>query len=135
MTVDFGAWLSQARPLDTAAVQRRAARAWRRINRDPVSVAFTRPRSVAANGTVTPDTLLSAQTVRIVSDNRPRQVEGVAGAAPQRHVVVYGVAGHATVANTDMAEGYRFILGDDEYRIVDVIAVPGELQGIALAVG
>lgn len=115
----------------------RAERTWLRIQRDPVSVSFIKPRLVAGDGTVTPATALAAQTVRIAPDNRATPVEGVAGAAPRRHAIVYGVRGHpdAAVVDTDMEEGYTFQLDGDNYRCMDVILVPGGKQGLFIING
>lgn len=111
----------------------RAEAIWRKILRKPISVVFTRPRVVAADGTVTPETVLPAQTVRVVSDSRATLVAGVAGAVPQRHVVIYGVVGHpdSGVLDSDIAEGYTFVLDDDRYRVTDTIPVPGGVQALA----
>jgi hypothetical protein len=109
----------------TLRIQRRAAFAWRRINEKPDSIAFKN-----AAGTV-----LAAQTVRVESDNSATLAEGVAGAAPKRKVVVFGVRNHATVADTDIKEGYRFVYLNDEYRCVDIILTLGEIQGIFEATG
>lgn len=128
MTINLSSWLSDAgdlAPTPTDTEQLRAALAWRRINDKPSSVAF-RPTSGAT---------LAAQTVRIESDSNASPAESAAGAAPQRKVIVFGVRNHATVANTNMAEGYRFVWAGDEYRIQDIILTLGEIQGIAEAIG
>ena len=111
----------------------RAQAIWRKIQRKPQSVAFTKPRVVAGDGTVTPETQLPAQIVRIVSDSRATLVEGVAGAAPQRHVVIYGIKDHPDedIADTDIQEGYTFVLDNDLYRVTDTIPVPGGVQALA----
>ncbi len=111
----------------------RAERIWLKIQRKPSSIVFTKPRVVAADGTVTPETQLAAQTVRVVSDNRATLVEGVAGAAPQRHVVVYGVKDHPdpAIVDSDIQEGYAFVLDGDTYRVTDTIPVPGGIQALA----
>ena len=114
--LDFGSWLGaggdlSAVPSDTEA--ERAALAYARILDKPTSVAFRKP-----NGTT-----LDAQTVRLESDNRASLAESDAGAAPVRKLIVFGVRNHPddSIADTDMDEGYRFVSGNDEYRIVDVI--------------
>lgn len=109
----------------TLREQERAADAWQRINEKPTSVAF---RNVAG-------TILAAQTVRIEVDNRASDNISAAGAAPKMHVIVYGIRNHATLANTDIKEGYRFVYANDEYRVIDIILTTGEIQGIAEAVG
>lgn len=108
--------------------QRRAAHADRRVNDKweiTTTVAF---KNVAG-------TTLAAQEVRIESNNSATPAESVAGNAPKRKVIVYGVRDHATLADIDIKEGYRFVLHDDEYRCVDIILNPGEIQGVFEAVG
>lgn len=135
--IDFNAWLGGGVTPISAA--QRAVDAWHRIQRNPTSVTFTKPRVVAANGTVTPAAALAAQTVRIEPDNRESSVEGVAGLAPVRKAIVYGVINHPTVTDTNMAEGYIFSYQGDRYRCVEVKAVPsgapGELQGVFVVNG
>ncbi len=124
----INAWLAAggdlaALPTETEA--QRAARAWRRIGDKPTSVTFKKP-----NGTT-----LAAQTVRLESDNSASLAESEAGAAPRRKLIIFGVRNHATVTDTDIAEGYRFISGNDLYRVVDIITTLGEVQGVAEATG
>lgn len=104
---------------------KRAANAWRRIQDKPSSVAFRKPDG----------TTLAAQTVRVEYDNRARVVESAAGAAPSRTLIVFGIRDHATLTDTDMAEGYRFVTGNDEYRCVDILLTLGEIQGVFEATG
>lgn len=103
--------------------QRRAAHADNRINdkwETTTTVAFKN-----AAGTT-----LAAQEVRIESDNSATPSESAVGTAPKRKVIVYGVRDHATIADTDIKEGYRFVLLNDVYKCVDIILNPGEIQGI-----
>lgn len=112
----------------TAKAQRRAAHAWRRLHDkfEPVtSVAFKTAAGVT----------LAAQEVRIEVDNRASMSSSAAGSAPRMTLIVYGVRNHATIADTIMEEGFRFILGSDEYRCIDVILTLGEIQGIFVAIG
>lgn len=104
--------------------EQRAAAAWRRINEKPSTVTFK-----TANGAP-----VAAQTVRIESDNRPGVVSSPAGVAAQMQFIIYGVRDHTTVDDTVMLEGFRFTLGDYEYRISDIILQTGEIQGIATRV-
>lgn len=147
----LAAWLG-----DTEAIPAgpRAALAWRRILDKPTSVAFRTPTG----------TELAEQTVRIEVDNRATMDSSAAGDAPKMTAIVYGVRdyplGEATgegqqpiglllalthtveaevgaviVADTVMAEGYRFIYAGDQYRIDDIILQIGEIQGVATATG
>lgn len=96
----------------------RAANAWRRIQDKPSSVAFKKPDG----------TTLAAQTMRVEYDNRASLAQSEAGAAPNRKLILFGIKGHATLADTDMEEGYRFVFDNDEYRITDVLPTIGERQ-------
>ena len=87
------------------------------------------------NGTVTPETTLAAQTVRVESDNRATVVMGDAGNAPTRKLIVYGIQAHPTLPATEMEEGYTFVLDDEVYTCIDVLSLPGERQGIFEVVG
>jgi hypothetical protein len=77
-------------PIDHAV---RAERVWLKILRKPVSVVMTRPKQLPKTGPV-PETVLPAQVVRVVLDNRPTEVVGVAGSAPRFQATVYGVRNH-----------------------------------------
>lgn len=128
MPISFSGWLTDAGDLagnPTSTEQLRSALAWKRINDKPTSVAF-KPTSGAT---------LAAQTVRIESDSAASAAESAAGAAPRRKVVIFGVRNHATVADTIVAEGYRFVLNNDEYRVIDLILTLGEVQAICEATG
>ena len=119
---DFAAWLGQGAAISEAE---RAAKAWRRIQDKPTSIVFRKP----GGGTV------GAQTVRIESDSMATPAESAAGLAPKRKAIVFGVRNHPSVTDTDMAEGYTFVLANDEYRCLDVILTLGEVQGIFEATG
>lgn len=77
----------------------------------------------------------ASQIVRVESDNSASPAESAAGASPRRKVIVFGVRNHATLANTVMVEGDRFVLNNDVLRCVDTILTLGEIQGIFEAVG
>jgi hypothetical protein len=59
----------------------------------------------------------------------------MAGAAPTRKAIVYGIQHHPTLPATDMDEGYTFVWENDLYLCIDVLSVPGERQGIFEVVG
>ena len=105
--------------------QERAADAWRRINEKPTTITLRTAAGVNR----------AAQTVRIEVDNRASVGESAAGATPRMNVIVYGIRGHATLTDTAMAEGDRFVLAGDEYKITDIILQTGEIQGVAVATG
>lgn len=111
-------------PIDAAF---RAERERIRIERKASSVVFTKPQVTAANGTVTAETVLAAQTIRINSDNRASVIGGDAGLNPKRAVTIYGIAGV-----NDIDEGYTFLIGLDLYRVVQIIpGTPGVIQAQA----
>jgi hypothetical protein len=122
MGVNMAAWLGVGQAISS---EERAALAWARIQDKPSSVAFRTPVG----------TTLGAQTVRLEVDNRAQVIASAAGAAPQMRLVVFGIRDHATLPDTDMAEGYRFVYGGDQYRIDDIILTIGEIQGVATATG
>lgn len=121
MGIDFGAWLADGAAISETA---RAALAWRRIKDRPSSVAFKPP-----SGSV-----LDAQTVRVEHLSGAGEPTSAAGAGAVRRCIIFGVRNHATVDDTDIAAGYRFVSGADEYRVIDVITTPGEVQALAEAV-
>lgn len=128
MTVNISSWLGTVSALTatpTATEPQRAALAWRRINDKPSSLAFKN----------TAGTVIAAQTVRVESDSTASPAESAAGAAPRRKVIVFGIKGHSTLADTDMKEGYRCVIGNDEYRCTDIIDTLGERQGVFEATG
>ena len=118
----FEAWLNDSDSIEESA---RAAIAWARIQDRPTSVQFKTPAG----------TTLAAQTVRIEMDDDPAMMTDAGMTGQTRKGVVFGVRGHATLADTVMAEGYRFIYNNDEYRIVDVLLTLGSLQAAVEAVG
>lgn len=122
---DIKVWLEAPNPITNLATEKaqRAALAWRRIQAKPTSVVFKTAAGVA----------IAAQTVRVESDSRATVSKSVAGAAPRRKAIVFGIRDHATLANTDIKEGYTFNLETDKYVVQDVIITLGEVQGIAEA--
>jgi hypothetical protein len=61
--------------------------------------------------------------------------DAASGAAPTRRVVVFGIRGHESLADTDLQEGYRFVYLGDEYRVNDLILTHGEVQALCEATG
>lgn len=120
---DFNSWLSDTEPISEPD---RAALAYSRILDKPSVVAFKTPA----------DVVLAAQTVRVEPDDRASDMRDSAGmTGPMRYCVIFGVVNHDTITDTDMQEGYRFILDNDEYRITDVIVTLGSIQGNAESSG
>lgn len=109
----------------TQREQERAADAWTRINEKPSTITLRTAAGVNR----------AAQVVRLEVDNRASVGESAAGVAPRMNVILYGIKGHATIADTVMAEGDRFVYAGDQYTIQDIILQVGEIQGIAEATG
>jgi hypothetical protein len=121
---DFNAWL--AADTDAITEPERAALAYSRILDKPSVVAFQTPSGAT----------LANQTVRVEPDDRASMMRDSGGmTGPMRYCVVFGVVNHDTITDTDMQEGYRFILDNDEYRITDVIVTLGSIQGNAEVLG
>lgn len=96
----------------------RAVDAWRRISDKPTSLTLKRSSST-----------LPAQTVRVEFDNAQNsETKGGTGFSSQRAVVVFGVRGHPTVANTDIQRGDLFALNGYKFRVLEVIYQLGEVQ-------
>lgn len=117
-------WLGNNR-LSPVNTERRAVLAWRRINHKPSSVTFYDPDTEAAIAA-------GAQTVRLEYDNRGDiSTNMVEGMSPKRDLVIFGVKDHPSVADTVIKEGYAFRFGGLNYKVIDVIPVPGEVQATA----
>jgi hypothetical protein len=126
----------QIRMLAEMPVANRAVLRELRIQWDPVDVVFTVPKVVHKDGTVTAESVLPAQTVRVQYQIRAMIEQGTAGLAPVMYAIVDGVRDHPTEPDTIMDEGYTFVLNnDDAFRITDVILIPGGIRGIARAMG
>lgn len=97
----------------------RAIATWRLIGRYPTQLVVVREGSAD----------LAAQTVRIEVDNTLRAVRGQSDTETERReALVFGVADHPTVPDTDLQQGDRFALAGQVYRVRDVVRVPGGLQ-------
>lgn len=114
---DFSNWGTST--IDAAS---RAAEAWARIQRSPMSVQFLR-NSV----------LQTAQTVRVEMSNSTRREQNASGTATvtRQTVIVFGIQDHATLPDTDMQVKDRFFFGGNQYEIQTVVASNGERQGFA----
>ena len=120
---DFNSWLIN---LEAISEPNRAALAYSRILDKPTVVAFLKPSGAT----------LANQTVRVEPDDKATDTMGPDGmTGPMRYCVIFGVVNHDTITDTDMQEGYRFILDNDEYRITDVIVTLGSIQGNAESSG
>ncbi len=117
MAVNISAWLGAGEAISETE---RAALAWRRIQDKSTTVTF----KTATGATVTP------QTVRVESDTSATPAESAAGVGARRRVIVFGIRNHATLPDTDIQDGYRFVWAGDQYTCVDTILTLGEIQGI-----
>lgn len=107
-------WLSSTPTLNSKPpdeVQTRAINTLRRINENPLPVTFETPTGAT----------LGSQTVRADWDNSASMGIGNAGAAPTRKLIVLGVKGHPTVADTDIKTGYTFWYAKKKFTCVGII--------------
>lgn len=104
----------------------RAAECWKRIQDKPSSVTFYDPTTEAAIAA-------GAQTVRLEYENQnvPLTENMAGGQSPMRDLTIIGVRDHPSVNDTVVEMNYRFRLNGIDYRVIDVIAVPGEVQASA----
>lgn len=120
---DFNSWLIN---LEAISEPNRATLAWSRINEKPSTVSFK----------TTTGAILAAQVVRIEPDDKATAESAESGmTGHMRYCIIFGVINHDTVTDTDMEEGYRFVLNNDEYRITDVLVTLGSVQGNAESSG
>ena len=115
---DLYGYLAQRehRGIDNVA---RAVEAWKRIEDRSSSIVVWRGNPPAAQ---------TAQTVRIEFDVERGRFEKDAGTAAVKRGVIFGVRDHPTETDTDLQKDDRVTLADGDYRVVDVIYVPGEVQ-------
>lgn len=108
--------------VDTA---RRAVLCWQRIADKPTSVTFYDPDTQAA-------ITAGAQVVRLEYEDKGNlQTNMTDGQSPKRMLTILGVRSHPVQTDTDVKEGYRFKVDNLTYKVVDVLAVPGEVQATA----
>lgn len=117
---DLANWYGNDR-LDPVDATGRAIAAWRRINDRPASITLYRD-----------DATISAQTVRIEYDDKPdAPTQAVPAKASERELTIFGVVGHPTATDTDIEVGDVFTYMGGNYRVRDVIILPGEVQANA----
>lgn len=125
--VGFNDWLSEDSPSDESLgemVSQYAIDQWNHIQRHRSSIILTRGA-----------TTLSAQTVSIQHDNEERQVETASGKmATIRDVIIFGVVGHPTIADTSIRKDDQFSYRGRLYKVTDVITNMGSLQAWAEAI-
>ena len=109
--------------LRVASIAGRAMDAWKRINDKPASITLLRD-----------GVTLAAQTVRLEYSVVFREVSGGAGKMAVAACVVFGVAGHPTVANTDIHRQDQFEIDNTFYTVLQVVEYPGEVQARCEAV-
>jgi hypothetical protein len=116
---DYTDWLAQGTSSINAVW--RAVRAWKRISDRVTSITVYRGRVAQ-----------TAQSVRIEYDSiRGLNVRHDAGEAVIARVILFGVADHPTVTDTNLQKGDQFTLADGMYEVKSVIYVPGEVQATA----
>lgn len=115
----FSNWLTT-----TLAQQHRADDAWQRIQEKPTSVVLKR------NGSD-----LTAQTVRLEMDSTVQRNGSQVADVDMQRIVVFGVKGHETVADTNIQRGDRLVAYSTQWEIDLVVVTFGEVQGIGRRVG
>lgn len=100
----------------------RAKRAWMRINDKPTSITIARGASD-----------LPAQTVRVELDSIANDVNGDHAVPGVQKCVVFGIKDHATLPDTDIQTGDRFVVDDVEYVVISIINTIGEIQAVGEA--
>ncbi len=115
---DFAAWRD-----DTAA---RAQVAWERITERSVEISIRRGANT-----------LDPQTVRIELGDSAREDldvrRGLNIVPGVQRAVVFGVRNHATVPDTNIQGGDRFVVSITEYEVIGVISVLGQVQAFCEA--
>lgn len=124
MGVNMLSWLGGGGGGPASQEAMRADLAYRRITDKPTSVQFRTPAGAT----------LDAQTVRIELDSTASPTMSTAGKNARQRVVVFGIRNHDLFTDTDVAEGYRFILAGQEYRVEALILTLGEVQALCEAV-
>lgn len=81
-------------------------------------------------------TAMAAQTVRIEGLSSNRQAVSAAGDVFTIDAVIFGYAGHPTIANTDLKPGDRFDVAGVFYEVAMLIpGLPDSLQAYCKVVG
>lgn len=117
MTLDYGAWIGG----NTSAIdeETRAAQAWRRIQRSSESITVKRA-----------GVKQSAITVRIEHGNGANALRTENRVNVTGQVVVFGIRNHASLADTDIQAGDKFVWEQREYEVRTLTLVPGEIQAL-----
>lgn len=115
--VNFADWMNNNQsPVDESL---RAVRVWNLIQRNPTAITILRSSII-----------LTEQTVRVEYSNTERQFEGSSADGVKRDVVIFGVRNHPDedVLDTDIKRGDLFELNEQEFKVNDVMFVPGGIQ-------
>lgn len=124
--VGFNDWLSEDSPSDESLeemVAQYAVDQWNHIQRHRQSITLVRGA-----------TTLAAQTVSIQPGNEEHQAEINGVSVTVRDIVIFGVVGHPTVADTDIKKGDQFAYLGRLYKVTDVIVNEGSKQAWAEAI-
>ena len=112
-------------PVYLEQIRQRAEDAVYRISEKPTTVIFGDAKGVA----------LPAQVLRLEYDNSASAGESAPGAVSTRKLILFGVAGHESMPDSDIKKGYRLVREKREYEVVSVIYQSGEVQAVAQTVG
>jgi hypothetical protein len=109
--VDFDYWLNDTEAISSNA---RAVMAWRRIQDKPTSITIIR--------------LATAQTVRVEYGETGSEQTAAPGTGTRRNLTIFGIRDHPTETDTNIKAGDRFVLDNQEYRVLDIVKTIGEIQ-------
>lgn len=116
--MNFDLWLIDDKPIEQSP---RAALAMSAIYDKPVPIVFKTDLGVK----------LPSQSLRVEYDDTVSDANSDAGMGVERKLILFGIRGHATLPDSDIAQGYRFAYQKHEYTIMSVITTIGEIQASA----
>lgn len=117
---DFTGWLGVT--AGTIDAERRASHAWHRINRKPTEITLARG-----------NTDIAAQIVRIEYNSDVSDSRGEVGVSSKIILTIFGVKDHATVADANIQRGDRLTHNGHQFKVIDVVENPGDIQARAEA--
>jgi len=116
--MNFDLWLIDDKAIESSP---RAALAMNAIYDKRTSIVFKTDEGVK----------LPAQLLRLEYEDTISDMSSDAGLGSERKLVLFGIRGHSTLPDNDIAEGYRFTYQFHEYTVYSVITTIGEIQAIA----
>jgi hypothetical protein len=97
----------------------RAAGEYERILDNPTDLLLIREKTAP----------LASQLVRVEhAITQPMEKSGAGGSAADRDGTIFGTRNHPVNGTLDIQRGDRFALNGQQYRVIDVVYYPGEIQ-------